>query len=242
VNPQKPEPRVDSDGDTLDLHSIFFTLQGEGPFTGQRSIFVRLAGCNLQCPGCDTEYTQGRRQVNIGRIAQEVFVLAKERNFYLKGRYPLVVITGGEPLRQPIGRFVKELLRMRFRVQIESNGVFKPDDTLVRLLGDFTQRLTLVVSPKTSRINHHTALLASVFKYVLDANSIDPSDGLPIRALGHKATTGVARPRVGAPVYLNPFDSGDPEHNRRNLLAVRDSCLRHGYIAGVQLHKLLEIE
>jgi len=65
INQQKPEPRAKGDGSILDFHSMFFTIQGEGPFAGHRSIFVRLAGCNLQCPGCDTEYTQGRSVVGI---------------------------------------------------------------------------------------------------------------------------------------------------------------------------------
>ena len=39
---------------TLEVHSIFKTIQGEGPFCGTPAVFIRLAGCNLQCPWCDT--------------------------------------------------------------------------------------------------------------------------------------------------------------------------------------------
>lgn len=246
MNSQKPEPRVKGGGFSIDFHSMFFTIQGEGPFAGHRAIFVRLAGCNLQCPGCDTEYTEGRQILTSREIVQRVHDLA--RHHAADGC--LVVVTGGEPLRQPIGVMVAKLLEIGFRVQIESNGVFAPDRDLDFILGK-DMGATLVVSPKTKRINERTAQLADAFKYVLDTRSIDPNDGLPIMALEHPASTGVARPPKTTfkgrdmflvPVYLNPFDAKDEERNARNLRAVAESCMKHGYILGVQLHKLIGLE
>lgn len=251
MNTQKPEPLVKgSDGTSLDFHSMFFTIQGEGPFAGHRSIFVRLAGCNLQCPGCDTEYTYGRREVAITRMVDELQTIATRKGIHGNLVHDfLVVITGGEPLRQPIGPFVKDLLDIGYKVQIESNGLLGPDDMLKQQLRYRNDRLKLVVSPKTSRVHEDTAKLASAYKYVLDHESVDPVDGLPIKALEHPASTGVARPprwydpfADDVPIYLNPFDAQDPVRNAANLQAVAESCMEHGYILGVQLHKLIGLE
>ena len=236
-NTQRPEPQAKGDGSTLDFHSMFFTLQGEGPFTGQRSIFVRLAGCNLQCPGCDTEYTEGRVERSLDDIIMDIHDLAVKHEL---GKGSLIVITGGEPLRQCIGPLVTQLIDAEYMVQIESNGVFAPDPELARRLA-WTKRAVLIVSPKTSRINEVSASLASAFKYVLDHTSISERDGLPLQALGHPAAKGVARPLPDVPVYVNPYDSGDPLWNHENLMACRDSALRYGYICGIQMHKLLNL-
>lgn len=235
MNKQKPERIVTDDSGMLDLHSIFFTIQGEGPFAGHRAIFVRLAGCNLQCPGCDTEYTKGRRFETHAAIASMIEDLATIQG----AKECLVVITGGEPLRQRIGGLVQLLKGLSFNIQIETNGMCAPDDMLDRLIG--LGLATLVVSPKTKTINSRCFNLATCFKYVLDADSISTLDGLPIMALEHPASTGVARPRLGAPVYVNPYDTGDAERNAANLQAVARSCQRHGYILGVQLHKLIGV-
>lgn len=240
LNNQPPEARVKGDGSTLDLHSIFYTIQGEGPFAGRPAVFVRLAGCNLQCPGCDTEYTQGRREVSMGELVGETLELVGERR-------PLVVLTGGEPLRQVVGPLCRKLNRFGFPVQIESNGVFAPDDFLAIMLNGSMEAVgastSLVVSPKTKRINPLTAAYALCFKYVLDHRSI-AEDGLPIMALEHPASTGVARPPEGfeGEIYLNPFDAKDDAENALNLAAVTKSCLTHGYRMGIQLHKLIGVE
>lgn len=240
MNSQKPEARSKGDGQVLDLHSMFFTIQGEGPFAGHRAIFVRLAGCNLQCPGCDTEYTEGRHPVSAAQLALDVDQLA--RSHVGSHRAPLIVITGGEPLRQTIGPFIQDLIYMGFRVQIESNGVFAPDDILSTALC-YDDKVTLVVSPKTKRIHKDADALATCFKYVLDASSVDPLDGLPVMALEHPASTGVARPSDRTrPIYLNPYDAKDEARNAENLRAVATSCMKHGYIAGVQMHKLIGLE
>jgi 7-carboxy-7-deazaguanine synthase len=247
VNQQKPEPRAKGDGTTLDFHSMFFTIQGEGPYAGHRAIFVRLAGCNLQCPGCDTEYTQGRLNRDTADLVRCVFDMATDAGFDPEDLDQdfLVVITGGEPLRQSIGQFVTDLISMGLSVQIESNGVFAPDPVLARTfdsLRNDPETLRLVVSPKTSRINEVTARYAHAFKYVLDCESVDERDGLPIKALEHPASTGVARPKPGKPVYLNPFDAQDEERNLLNLRAAAASAMKHGYILGVQIHKLIGLE
>ncbi|QJD54354.1 7-carboxy-7-deazaguanine synthase [Aminobacter phage Erebus] len=245
MNTQKPEGPRRSDGTTIDFHSMFFTIQGEGPFAGHRSIFIRLAGCNLQCPGCDTEYTAGRNVLSTGALVDKVWALVESNNFFGSTR-PLIVLTGGEPLRQPVGPLVKLLLDLDFKVQIESNGFFPMDSDLTELFWDSRSRdfVSLVISPKTAKINSDTALVASAFKYVLDAESI-AHDGLPMQALSHPTGgKAVARPPAGwrGPIYLNPFDAGDADRNKRNLAAVVDSCMKHGYILGVQLHKLVGLE
>lgn len=237
MNQQKPEPRLKGEGRELDVHSIFFTMQGEGPFSGHRSIFVRLAGCNLQCPGCDTGYTEGRQTRPVSELVRNVNALA---DLHKVGPRTLVVITGGEPLRQSIGRFAYSLWAAGFKVQIESNGVFAPDKILDSLIEDGA--VTLVVSPKTSAIHPRSFALASCFKYVLDAYSVDPDDGLPIEALSHVARKGVARPRPGVPVFVNPYDEKDEELNAKHLAATLATCMKYGYIMGVQLHKLVNIE
>lgn len=243
MNIQKPEPRAKGDGSTLDFHSMFFTLQGEGPYSGHRAIFVRLAGCNLQCPGCDTEYTEGRKELTAFSLGWEVLYLARENGIGDLADV-LVVITGGEPLRQKIGDFVGGLLARGFRkIQIESNGVFAPDEVLERCLTRYSTNVKLIVSPKTKRVHERTAELAFAFKYVLDHRSVSEDDGLPILALEHPAAGGVARPPLmnTPPIYVNPFDAGDVEENKKNLAAVAQTCMKFGYIAGIQLHKLLDL-
>lgn len=230
LNNQKPEPAKHGDGAYLDIQEIFPTIQGEGPYIGHPAVFVRLAGCNIQCPGCDTDYTSRRRMMAMADVVDSILDSSKN------GRIRLIVITGGEPLRQNIGPLIRAIRRSRFRVQIETNGIICPDDVAEMIL---EPNLKLVVSPKTSKIHPFIARHAHAFKYVLQADAID-EDGLPSLALGHKAKPRVARPDQGwiGPIYLNPMDEQDDGKNERNMQAVLTSCMKHGYLAGIQAHKI----
>lgn len=229
MNTQPPEKSITSStGHELEVHSVFRTIQGEGPFTGYPAIFIRLAGCNLQCPGCDTEYTQDRKRLTLEQIYD---ILVSDE---CKGPR-LVVITGGEPFRQNISPLANVLVKAGFIVQVESNGTLPPNKNL-------SDDVVIVCSPKTGSVNGKMFARANCFKYVMHADSVDPTDGLPILALDHSASPRVARPRTGSRVYLQPMDTKNIAQNHRNMMAVRDSCIKNGYILQLQLHKLIGVQ
>ena len=93
------------------INEIFYSLQGEGHFTGVPSIFIRFAGCNLKCPFCDTQhepYEEMSMQDIIDRIKGFV------------GRH--VVFTGGEPSLQLTADICRQLKDLGYDIQVETNG------------------------------------------------------------------------------------------------------------------------
>jgi organic radical activating enzyme len=228
----------------LHINSIFYTIQGEGPFAGRTSVFVRLAGCNLQCPMCDTEYTKRTLLTSdeiLHRVRTALYggtLSPSNRQTYYRAK-PLVVITGGEPLRQPIAHIIRVLLGNGFAVQIETNG------TLFQQLPFEHDDLTIVCSPKAGSINKHLMEHITAFKYVArESELLNSPDGLPTKALDHSNGGGLARPADWweGTVYLQPADEKDEVVNARNLQAVVDSCLLHGYRLCLQMHKYCNVE
>lgn len=234
MNEQPIEKLERSPDGTLDVHSIFYTIQGEGPFCGEPAIFVRLAGCNLQCPGCDTDYTSTRRRHSVAILKAKVDELKDDE--YPEAPNPLVVITGGEPFRQNILYLVRALLREGYRVQIETNGTLSPPEEL-------PIEAVIVVSPKTGKINEKTADRMHALKYVVRAGAVC-KDGLPTRALDHTCSPVVAKPPEDfkGKVYIQPMDENNIVSNRRNLEAAKASCMMNGHTLQIQVHKLIGVE
>lgn len=230
------------DGSTLNVVNVFRTIQGEGPLSGRPAVFVRLAGCNLRCYFCDTEFEKGTVTVRTSWLEQLIDALAKPGD--------VVVVTGGEPLLQNIVPLLQELLWDGRVVQIETAGtVMLPGlDGLWELSGAPRGRLHIVCSPKTPKINAELEPLVTCWKYVLPAYGVAVDDGLPVhdtQRLGPHAAKAF-RPPSGdtRPVYVQPLDYGDGR-DMENMLArnnVRDAALRFGYTASLQVHKLLEVE
>ncbi|MGB8519741.1 MAG: 7-carboxy-7-deazaguanine synthase QueE [Candidatus Tumulicola sp.] len=98
----------------LALAEIFYSIQGEGTWTGTPAVFVRLAGCNLACDFCDTDYSI-RRFAGVDEIVAMVRAAGRD--------CPMVVLTGGEPFAQAQAReLIDALRRDGRRVHVESNG------------------------------------------------------------------------------------------------------------------------
>jgi 7-carboxy-7-deazaguanine synthase len=98
------------------LIEIYKSVQGESSFAGRPCIFVRLAGCNLRCSWCDSEYTfKGGYRLTEDEVVAEVEKLAPVR---------LVEFTGGEPMLQEreLVPMMRRLLASGFELMIETSG------------------------------------------------------------------------------------------------------------------------
>jgi 7-carboxy-7-deazaguanine synthase len=100
----------------MHIIEIYRSIQGESTFAGLPCIFVRLAGCNLRCTWCDSEYTfSGGRKMEDTEVLGEIERLAPVR---------LIEITGGEPLLQEraLLPFIRSLLASGYTVLLETSG------------------------------------------------------------------------------------------------------------------------
>lgn len=230
LNTQPPEKRATGDGTVIAVNSLFHTIQGEGPFAGTPAIFIRLAGCNLQCPMCDTEYSK-RGDYPIEEIVKTVYGASPIQSGTL-----LVVITGGEPFRQKLGPLATALLDYGYRVQVETNGSYYEE-------GFPYERVTIVCSPKTAHISRKLVPHIDAFKYVARAGHL-ADDGLPKTALDHPSNGLLYRPGEHVPshaIYLQPADEQNHYPNKLNMDAVVASCLENGYRLCIQTHKIIGV-
>jgi organic radical activating enzyme len=144
----------------LQLAEIFYSIQGEGAFTGTPAVFVRLAGCNLSCDFCDTDYS-------LKFFASVDDVVARVRQ--IGGDCPMVILTGGEPLvqRETLD-LIEALRRDGRRVHIESNGT---------IYTELPPDVWLCVSPK-ERADDRMIGRANELKLIVDGR-------VPEEWLGH---------------------------------------------------------
>lgn len=225
MNTQTPE-KIDYDPEgSLDVVDIFYSIQGEGPLVGTPAVFIRLAGCNLQCRFCDTNYTVDRVKTPFKELTEIV------KRYRVKSdvkQRPLVVLTGGEPFRQNIEPLVFDLVKSGYKVQIETNGTISPRGVHWSQL---RPSVDIICSPKTGDdlIDNKIREWVDAVKYVIDVLRVDGQDGLP---------KGLAR-FFNTPTFVQPMDSED---YNRNVKAAVDSCLKFGYRLSLQVHKIVGVQ
>jgi 7-carboxy-7-deazaguanine synthase len=235
----------------LDVHSVFYTIQGEGPLAGRAAVFVRLHGCSLACSWCDTEF-----EAKCVTLAPAGLLHLVDACVWINAPKPVIVITGGEPMRQRLAPFIQAANARGYHVQIETAGIhWEPE--LEPMIG---QTLDIVCSPKTPTVRSEIAAHAAAFKYIVDASEMhSPTDGLPWRAVSQR---GVVSPgQLYRPpwlserpdhVYVQPLDpppmsdvSKEPERevsHYANLARCVELVRAYGYRLSLQQHKIAGVE
>ena len=125
--------------ESLLVHEIYLSIQGESTFAGLPCAFVRLTGCDLRCSYCDTSYAfSGGQTMTVDATINE---LEKQCDFTGKpgNKLPIVEITGGEPLLQKnVHTLMSRLCDAGLTVLIETSGAhdISASDSRVRHIMD----------------------------------------------------------------------------------------------------------
>ncbi|MEY3238217.1 MAG: hypothetical protein RI883_2318 [Bacteroidota bacterium] len=102
----------------LPVMEYFYTIQGEGYYSGRAAFFIRLAGCDVGCAWCDVKESWDANEhplVSLDFLEQEV--ISSRTNF--------VVITGGEPAMYNLTELINRLKKHQIEVAIETSGTYK---------------------------------------------------------------------------------------------------------------------
>ena len=101
--------------DNLPIVETFHSVQGEGAWMGANAFFIRLAGCDVGCPWCDTKISWNVKKHPHMAIADLVMTA-------LNAKPAIVVITGGEPLMHDLSELTRQLKAQGLRVHLETSG------------------------------------------------------------------------------------------------------------------------
>lgn len=219
------------------INEVFQTIQGEGVYTGLPAIFVRLQGCPVGCPWCDTRHTwvvDPERQVPSRQVldrsnesdAWSAMSAAEIRESFQRLDYTArhVVITGGEPCLYDLRELSVLLLAEGFTVQVETSGTHEiqvHDEAWVTVSPKLGMKGGLEVLPqalaRANEIKHPVAT----------EHHIEELD-----ALLHFATL---RPDVQ--IGLQPIS----QKKHATELAMR-VCIERHWRLSIQTHKYLDID
>jgi len=102
---------------SLPVMEHFYTLQGEGRYTGHSAYFIRLGGCDVGCVWCDVKESWDAARhplTDISDIIRHIKATPAE----------IVVITGGEPLMYDLTELTSQLQKAGLRTHLETSGAY----------------------------------------------------------------------------------------------------------------------
>lgn len=191
------------------------TLQGEGAHAGRACVFLRFAACNLECPGCDTDFSP---QGAVRRDAAEIVARLQELDTGCSHR---VIVTGGEPTLQWDEPLSAAIRGAGFQVHMESNGTRAPAGPV-----DW-----LTISPKPQ---HHPAGLLLADRAPADEVKVVVDDTVDEAVLDRHA----ARWRCEH-YFVQPWMDTRYQHHLARTLSLIHA--RPRWRLSVQLHKIVGI-
>ena len=218
------------------INELFETIQGEGAFTGQPSIFLRLQGCPVGCSWCDTKHTweinlsdEVEHSIMTNKTAEsdhwaalttaDILAIFNSKQFKAKH----IVITGGEPCMVDLTPLCSVLESHGYSCQIETSGTFEIQTT---------ENCWVTVSPKVNMKGGYKILTSAMQR----ANEIKHPvateqhvDDLKALLIEHKV--------IEKPIYLQPIS----QKERATQLAIK-TCIENNWRLSIQVHKYIGIE
>ena len=199
------------------VNEIFYSLQGEGYFTGTPAVFLRFSGCNLRCGFCDTRH-EDYTEMSPTEIIEKVSAYPSRH----------IVITGGEPGLQLDGLLVEMLHDEGFFIQIETNGT--------RILPEGIDWVTC--SPKINACQSADLMGKSCGDTTVKLRNIDE---LKVVYEGQDVET-IASSLPAVHYFLQPCSSNRYEGGSNTAETV-DYILKHPHWRlSLQTHKLINIQ
>ena len=219
------------------INEVFESIQGEGAFTGVPSIFIRLQGCPVGCPWCDTKHTWTinadleRKSAQVmaetsetehwfSFTCEELLELFSEQGYQAKH----IVITGGEPCMYDLRPLSDTLINSAYSVQIETSGTYEVQthpDTWV------------TVSPKVNMPGGRSVLASAMFR----ANEIKHPVAMQKHIDELDAVLTLYGTEPPPPIYLQPIS----QQKRATDLAIK-TCIARNWRLSLQTHKFIGIE
>lgn len=140
----------------LKINEIFKSIQGESTYAGLPCTFIRLAGCNLRCTYCDTNYAYYN-----GKELTDEAIISKIEEYGVR----CVEFTGGEPLLQEeTPNLLKTLLDKGYDVLVETNGSI--------CIGCLDKRLNIIMDYKTPRSGMSERMRPKNFEFLKRTDQI----------------------------------------------------------------------
>ncbi|TKB45973.1 7-carboxy-7-deazaguanine synthase QueE [Thalassotalea mangrovi] len=218
------------------INEMFETIQGEGSFTGQPSIFIRLQGCPVGCSWCDTKHTweiDPEREVGtavmLAKSAEtdewadvsiaDILQTINDNGWQAKH----IVLTGGEPCMVDLEPLCLVLEENGYSTQVETSGTF---EVLV------SPDCWVTVSPKVNMRGGYKVLSSAMHRADEIKHPVATEqhiDDLKALLQEHQITD--------TPVYLQPISQKD----RATKLAI-DTCIANNWRLSIQVHKYIGIE
>ena len=217
----------------IPISEIFYSIQGEGKYAGNPSVFVRVGGCNLKCPGfgkkgCDSFYAVDKKYKNSWQEMSISEIIAEIKK-YLRFN-PDLVITGGEP-----GLYFERLSPLikwfKGNITIETNATISPDFEKYPEYKNIAFAMSVKLSNSGEEYNKRVKKEAikniannakkSFFKFVIDKDLKEEIEDI---------TKG-----VDIPIYCMPLGA-TKEELERNAPFAFEFCLKNGYRYSDRIH------
>ncbi len=217
----------------IPISEIFYSIQGEGKYCGTPSVFVRVGGCNLRCPGfgdkgCDSYYAVDKRYQKEWEL-KSIENIKTEIKKYLKFD-PHLVITGGEPTL-----YFKELYPLiewfEGQITIETNATIDIDFEKFPAYKNVAFAMSVKLSNSGEEYNKRVKknviksyaknAQKSFFKFVIDKDL-------------KKEIEDITK-NIDLPIYCMPLGA-TKEELEKNAPFVFEFCLKNGYRYSDRIH------